>query len=66
MEDKSLVRVLRHLGLPTEFPALVPARSPPARGAEEGQVEGDGDSWLGRDWIPPDDLDAASDEAHGG
>ena len=57
---------MRHLELPTEFPVMVPARSPPTTcGAEESQVEGIDDSWSGKDWFPPDDLDAANDDVHG-
>ena len=39
LDDKQLVRFLEHLGLLTDFPALAPARSPPAPRGEDSQVD---------------------------
>ena len=56
LDDKQLVRLLAHLGLPTDFPRLAPARSPPALGGEDSQVDPREDSYEGVDWIPPDEV----------
>ena len=60
LADKQLARVLAHLGLPTEFPKLTPARSHPILDAEESQVGPDPPLSDGIDWLPPDDVEAPS------
>ena len=47
LDDKQLVRLLAHLGLPTDFPTLAPASSPPAPAGEDSQVDPVEDSHEG-------------------
>ena len=60
LNDNSVTRLLTHLGLPTEFPKLAPARSPPESFPEESQVDPKEALFAGIDWIPPDDPPADS------
>jgi len=47
--DAELVRFLSHLGLPTEFPKIKPARSPPLPLREESQIDPSVDAAEGID-----------------
>ncbi len=48
--DEELVRLLRHLDLPTEFPKTKPARSPPLPfHGEESQIDPSAEAWRGID-----------------
>ena len=60
LQARSLVRVLAHLGLSTDFPKLAPARSPPRLLSEESQVDPKESLFPSIDWIPPDDIPASS------
>ena len=63
LRDKSLVRLLDHLGLSTEFPKLTPARSPPVVVMlEESQVDPQEHLFSSIDYIPPDDPPAISQQ----
>ena len=56
LEDRELDRLLRHLGLPTEFPKGKPARSPPFSWVgEDSQVDPAADAWDGGDDVQPGD-----------
>jgi hypothetical protein len=54
-DDRELIRLLAHLGLPTEFPKTKPARGPPAlyRG-QDSQLDSAIDAWDGRDQTSAD------------
>ena len=55
-QDQELARLLAHLGLPTEFPKLKPARGPPSPyGGEDSQIDLAIDSCDGRDQPPADE-----------
>ncbi|MCX5790444.1 MAG: transposase [Elusimicrobia bacterium] len=60
LNDKSVTRLLTHLGLSTEFPKLAPARSPPELFSEECQADPREPLFADIDWTPPDDLPAGS------
>ena len=60
LDDKAIVRVLSHLGLPTEFPRLVPARSPPELATADSQADASAALFDGIDPLPPDDDVQAS------
>ncbi|MCX5787836.1 MAG: transposase [Elusimicrobia bacterium] len=64
LNDRSLSRLLAHLGLSTEFPKLAPARSPPEFVPEESQVDPKEPLFASIDWIPPDDLPADSQRSY--
>ena len=61
-EDKELMRVLTHLGLPADFPILAPARSPPGVNREGSQADPNEALYEGIDWVPPEENIVASSE----
>ncbi|MCX5789720.1 MAG: transposase [Elusimicrobia bacterium] len=61
--DRSLVRLLTHLSLSTEFPKLTPARSPPDFMPDESQVDPQESLFSSIDYIPPDDIGAIRQES---
>ncbi len=62
LEDRQIARVLAHLGLSTDFPKLLPARSPPAAEGEDPQA--DAGLYEGIDPpAPDDDAQAPTDPA---
>ena len=65
LSDQSLVRLLTRLELPTEFPVLIPARSPPINFPEEAQVDAREGLISSIEWIPPDDFVAEKQETYG-
>jgi hypothetical protein len=57
LSDAALLRILRHLGLPTDLPVTRPARAPPsARGDDLCQVNPRVDAFDGIDPPCPDDA----------
>ncbi len=55
-QDAELVRLLAHLGLPTEFPKTKPARSPPLPyGGEDSQIDPAVDACDGAEQPPADE-----------
>jgi hypothetical protein len=60
LDDRQLARLLARLGLPTDFPKLAPARSPPGLAGEDSQVDPGEDSHEGGDWSPPDEVHDAT------
>jgi hypothetical protein len=56
--DAAIVRILRPLGLPTDFPVTRPARAPPPRSLQLGlcQVDPRAHAFQGIDPLPPDDA----------
>ena len=49
-------RLLRHLGLPAEFPKTRPWRGPPKGSMDEdGQMDPGLDDWDGKEQAPTDD-----------
>jgi hypothetical protein len=64
MKDKELVRLLEHLGLPTEFPKTMPARTPLAEAmcgppGEDSQIDPRVDLYEAVDVPPADDFHSA-------
>ncbi len=57
-----IIKVLSHLGLPTGFPALAPARSPPEAGEAGSQADASAALYDGIDPPPPDDAQASIDD----
>ncbi len=62
LDDKAIVKVLAHLGLPTEFPILIPARSPPESADADSQADASAALYDNMDPLPPDD-DRTRDKA---
>jgi hypothetical protein len=58
LSDAAIVRILRHLGLPTDFPVTRPARAPPPRDLEVDlcQVDPRVEAFQGIDPIPSDET----------
>ena len=55
-DDQELERLLRHLGLPADFPKTKRSRGPPGVSRDEdGQVDCGLDEWDGKDQAPADD-----------
>jgi hypothetical protein len=58
LSDAAIVRILRHLGLPTDFPVTRPARAPPPRDLEVDlcQVDPRVEAFQGIDPLPSDET----------
>lgn len=54
-EDRELERLLNHLGLPTEWPKMKPARSPPVAVGADSQVNPEAERWDGIDSLSPEE-----------
>ena len=59
LNGRQIARVLAQLGLPADFLARAPARSPPVALAEDSRGSASG----GTDWLPPgDDVQVLGDD----
>ena len=59
LDDRELVRLLAHLGLPTDLPKTLPAVSNRSRDGPDSQVDPREDDRLGIDPLPADEIQPA-------